>query len=73
VNDNVINPMQRYIVKLLRDCADQLEADGADVRLAFALFVEQNGEIEVAGGGFADDDAAKRYLASFIRNQGFKS
>ena len=72
MNDNVINPMQRYIVQLLRDAADQLEADGADVRVAFALWAEQNGEVEVVGGGFADDEAAKRYLLSFIRNQGFK-
>jgi hypothetical protein len=76
VSKNIINPYHRKIAALLREAATHLETDPG-ARVAFCVFVDggpvspTERDVQVLSGGFRDDEAASRYLTSFIRNQGF--
>jgi hypothetical protein len=76
VSKTIINPYHRKIAALLREAASHLETDPG-ARVAFCVFVDggpispTERDVQMLGGGFFDDDAARRYLTAFIRNHGF--
>ena len=83
MSDNVVpfpqNPTEQHddrrskMIAFLRNLANDLESmDASDqVQVALAFFITDGSETDVQCGGFRDDQAAIKYLAAFIRNQGF--
>lgn len=80
-NDNVVQfrpendkPSPReQLLDMLANLVEYIQMAPPEERFAVALFHEDQQGSNVLCGGFSDNQAAGRYLAAYMRNNGFSS